>query len=99
MKNTILKFDKMNVGDYEVHDYTSKKVDIFTLSEIKEIENSTYVIEIDNNDTLEKISHRIYGTTDYWDILAVLNDIHPLFGLPFYDEVPELIAKDRKSVV
>lgn len=43
---------------------------------------------VKNNTTLEKLSYDIYGTTDYWDLLLVLNDRNPLFDMPFdYDVV------------
>ena len=48
------------------------------------------ILELSNNVTLEKISWQIYKSPDYWDILLLVNDIDPLFGMPYdYDTVSE----------
>lgn len=95
MKNTILNFDKAEIDNFIVQDYSSKKVDIFSLKEVDEIKDNIVTISVDNNDTLEKISHRIYGSTDYWDILAILNDRDSIFGLSFDDDIVEIMAKRK----
>lgn len=46
------------------------------------------ILELANNIALEKISWQIYKSPDYWDILLLVNDIDPLFGMPYeYDIV------------
>ena len=48
------------------------------------------IIELANNIALEKISWQIYKSPDYWDILLLVNDIDPLFGMPYdFDMVSE----------
>lgn len=48
------------------------------------------IIELANNIALEKISWQIYKSPDYWDILLLVNDIDPLFGMPYdYDIVSD----------
>lgn len=48
------------------------------------------ILELANNIALEKISWQIYKSPDYWDILLLVNDIDPMFGMPYdYDIVSE----------
>lgn len=48
------------------------------------------IIELANNIALEKISWQIYKSPDYWDIILLVNDIDPLFGMPYeYDIVSD----------
>jgi len=89
MKNTILNFDSKKVVldgiEFEVPDYFSKDINIMEF--IKTLNPLDFFVKytVQNNITLEKISFDLYGTTDYWDILALINDIDPLVSTP-YDE-------------
>lgn len=48
------------------------------------------ILHLSNNICLDKISYQIYKSPDYWDILLLVNDIDPLFGMPYdYDIVSE----------
>src|SRR5574344_1718437 len=84
MKNTILKFDYEELDEFIVPDYFSKSNDISYL--VQEIKDYLEVYKINDNDKLERISYELYGTTDYWDILLLLNGRDPLFDFPYdYD--------------
>ena len=48
------------------------------------------ILELSNNTALEKISWQIYKSPDYWDVLLLVNDIDPMYGMPYdYDIVSE----------
>ena len=83
MKNTFLNFDQEEVDDFIVSDYFSRNlrlVDILT----EDIKNTYFTSHrLDDNDKLERLSYDIYGTTDYWDLLAMINDKDPLFGMSY----------------
>lgn len=88
MKNTIVKYELEELDDFIVSDYFSKTIDIFTLKE--QIGAMLDVYVIDDNDRLERISHELYGTPDYWDMLLMLNERDPLFDMPYdYDNLHE----------
>ena len=59
---------------------------------LQSLDRATYygIIELANNIALEKISWQIYKSPDYWDIILLVNDIDPLFGMPYeYDIVSD----------
>ena len=86
MKNTILKYDMEELDEYIVSDYFSKNIYIEDIK--SEMEGMLDVYKIEDNDKLERISYELYGTTDYWDILLMLNARDPLFDFPYdYDTV------------
>ena len=86
MKNTLLKFDYEELDEFIVPDYFSKSKDISYL--VHKIKDYLEVYKISDNDKLERISYELYGTTDYWDILLLLNGRDPLFDFPYdYDTV------------
>jgi len=86
MKNTVLKFNYEELDEFIVPDYFSKETNIYDL--VNSIQEYVSLYKISDNDKLERISYEIYGTTDYWDILLLLNNRNPLFDLPYdYDTV------------
>lgn len=93
MKNTILNYELENVqidlgftDDVNVRDYFSKDIKIFNL--FNEHQDLFVTYQIENDDKIERISYELYGTTDYWDILLMLNDRSPLFEIPYgYDPI------------
>jgi hypothetical protein len=92
MKNSIVKYDYITHGKYNVQDYTSKKVrDISTLPELS---SPTYIdyYTIINDDKYERISHELYGTSDYWDLLVLINSKDPLFDIPWNSDIVNLIS-------
>lgn len=57
--------------------------------------------QISNNTTLEKISYDLYGSSQYWDILLLVNNRMPIFDMPYdYDvisEVGETMTRDYEE--
>jgi hypothetical protein len=92
MKNTVLKFDYEDLEEFVVSDYFSAPNDISYL--VHEIKDYLEVYKINDNDKLERISYELYGTTDYWDILLLLNGRDPLFDFPYdYDAIYDSARK------
>lgn len=83
MKNTLLVFDTEEVGDFISPNYFSKKIDLynFLTDDIKK--NFCYTYKIDDNDKIERISYSLYKTTDYWDLLLLLNGRESLSDMPY----------------
>ena len=53
-----------------------------------------YVIE--GTKRLDNISYELYGTTDYWWIIAKINSINDIiFDLPIHEEILQKVAIDR----
>ena len=96
MKNTIIKYTKEELDEYIVSDYFSK--DIYVYDVISEISQFLEIYLIDNNDQLENISYKLYGTADYWDVLLLVNNRDPLFQMPFdYDYIENARDKTLES--
>jgi hypothetical protein len=56
----------------------------------------TYYRIPDDNNSLTKISYKLYGTPDYWWILALLNEITDLYyDLPINNKILTNIARDN----
>ena len=92
MKNSVIKFDTEEVGDYIVSDYFSKDIDISKFFSFDESFIDVYKTE--TNDKLERISNELYGSPDYWDILLLLNNRDPLFDMTYnYDIVDSNVEK------
>lgn len=92
MKNTLVKFETTEVDDYIVSDYFSKDINISKLFSFEEDFFSIY--KMSNDDRIERISHELYGTTDYWDILLMINQRDPLFGMVYrYDIIDSAISE------
>lgn len=98
MKNTIVKYDKEEVffdvneqTPFDVSDYFSKQIFITDMS--SEVENWNEYLDkyrMTDDDKLERISYELYGTTDYWDIIFLLNKRDPLFDMPYnFDTVSD----------
>lgn len=83
MSNSILDFDNETVGGYSVEDFTSFDYGII-LEFVKECTEDLFEYYLmENDDKLERISHELYGTEDYWDIILLVNHRNPLFELPY----------------
>ena len=83
MQNFILKYDTEEIDDYIVSNYFSKKINLWDVMTTEIKQKYMVLYKIDNNDKIERISYEIYKTTDYWDLLLLLNDREPLCGLPY----------------
>lgn len=55
------------------------------------------ILELANNIALEKISWQIYKSPDYWDVLLLVNDIDPLFGMPYDFDIVSASTDDAIS--
>ncbi len=70
MKNTLLNYDleevELNGTDFNVSDYFSKDVGIYSL--INDLDDYLDTYQINNNDKLERIAYELYGNIDYLDI-------------------------------
>ena len=54
---------------------------------------------INDGDTLESISYEFYGSTDYWWIIAVINNINDvIYDMPIPHFVLQDIAKEQATV-
>ena len=90
MKNTILKYSTEELDEFIVPDYFSKQVHIGDLLEDLKALGYVNLYRMTNNDKIERVSYELYGTTDYWDILLLLNSRDSLFGTPYdYESVAE----------
>ena len=81
--------DVLNIKDQNTEflfrDYTN-------LVSIKEIldkyKEYIQIYQVLEDERLDTISYKIYGTTDYWDMLVLLNDLKCMTDLPVnYDKV------------
>lgn len=97
MKNTILKYDKIESQKFIAEDYTSKK--FRKILTVPELSNTEFIehIELMDNQTIEQISFILYGTADYWDLLVLINDIDPLFDMVYEFDVIETISEKTVS--
>lgn len=93
MKNSVIIFDTEEIDDkYIVPDYFSKDIAVYNI--VTDMLPYLETYSISNGDKLERISYELYGTTDYWDILLMINERDPLFDMPFkYDIVEETVEK------
>jgi len=95
MKNTILNYSLEELDDFFVRDYFSKDVKISDLFYTLGDYIDTY--QMTNNDKLERISLQLYGTTDYWDILLLLNSRNPLFEMAYDYDLLVNFATNRSN--
>ena len=98
MKNGVVKFDFDEVDDYIVSDYFSKKTNVYDLRHTAQEYLDIY--KLSDNEKIEGVSYTLYGTTDYWDIILLLNDRNPLFDFPYdYDATFEAARKHVNAYV
>ena len=86
---------KVGVNNYKVNNYTNL-IDISPI--IAKYKDSIRTTRIDENERLERLSFRLYGTMHFWDLILILNGITSYLQLPTsYDKVverAELIYKE-----
>lgn len=99
MKNTLISYNtesiKTKEKTIEVMDYFSKDVYIADLKDDPEIKDLLRVIRVQDDDTFEKISYRLYNSSNYWDIILLLNNRDPLFDTAYNFDVLEKYSEDR----
>lgn len=81
-----------NNGDtYLVRDYTNR-LDISPI--LEKYKDKTLKLKLGEDERLEYISYRLYGTTDYWDSILLLNGITSISYLPVgQDKLESRITK------
>lgn len=102
MKNSILKFDDLTSDTYLHKDYTSfdySKVYQYVLTCTEDFFDW---YQVKNNDKMERISFELYKTTDYWDILVLINSLSPMFDIPYdfdvlYDTADEFVTRYKSD--
>lgn len=84
MKNSVLNYSTEELDEFIVSDYFSKDVGVYSI--FTTLEPYLEVYKMSNSDKLERIAYELYGNTDYWDILLMINDRNPLFEMAYdYD--------------
>lgn len=72
---------------YQIRDFTNT-VSIDNV--LKKYDEFIKTIQVDEDEKIENISFKLYGTTDYWDMLIILNGMKSMIELPVnYDKVVE----------
>lgn len=94
MTNTVYIFDKMIRDDYEVRDFTNYYYGNISnffrqYSELFE----PYTLEDDEK--MENVSYKLYGTTDYADLIVAVNQDVLLWNVPYNQD----INKDRIDIL
>lgn len=91
MKNTILKFEErtgtINGRTYYVPDYFSKKTNLNELLNSFNSSEFLFSKQIQENDRLERIQFDLYGNQDYWDIIAIINNISTILDMPIGEDI------------
>lgn len=100
LKNTILNYDRKTVDGYSVSDYLSKNIPD-TLEYIDSLDSSFFSWhQVQNNDSIERIAHELYGNADYWDILLLVNHKNPLTQMPYhYDAIYETAESEVQTYI
>ena len=72
---------------YQIRDFTNT-VSIDNV--LKKYDEFIKTIQVDEDEKIENLSFKLYGTTDYWDMLIILNGMKSMIELPVnYDKVVE----------
>jgi len=86
MNNKYFIFKRVKIGNNSIKNTT----DLNLLPRIPDIfKGNDYIKEllIEDNTLIEQISYRLYDTTDYWDLLFVLNNMTNLNQLPKEEDI------------
>lgn len=107
MKNSIISYDSRELKDFDdifsgfgeefdgVFDYFTHNTKVYEI--IINYKDRLSKYRVDPYDTLEKISYKLYGTTNYWDILLLINKLDPLFCTPVSDDYIETRTTQMSS--
>lgn len=109
MTNSVINFDNrtFNIKDiegsgatenYSIEDYSSFKLN--SVYEYVSTCDEDYFdwYQMENDDKIERISYELYGTTEYWDILLLINKKDPLFDMPYNFDTLTSIAEAKVEV-
>ena len=116
LHNTLLNFDTIKVEDVSniikntsTNTTNALNVPLYNRIKILKIKSLIDTLsndwfgyqQISNNTTLEKVSYDLYGSSQYWDILLLVNNRMPIFDMPYdYDvisEVGETMTRDYEQ--
>jgi hypothetical protein len=99
----MLYFEHLPVINYDSADTEeiAKLRNLFFRLDITNIDKDyTRIYRINGESRLDLISQELYGTTDYWWIIALINNIHDIiFDLPLNEELLKQVATDRTLAV
>ena len=91
MINTLLNYKVVEVEDFTIENFTERKFISSTLR--SKLDYYTY-IEVEDNKKIEYISFDLYGTSQYWDVILVLNNMTDPLDLP--KNINFIIEKAKK---
>jgi len=88
MNNSVLKYNNYDL-ETKVVDYTSFNYTL--LLNMPELELSDYIeyYSMQDDEKIESISQKLYGTPVYWDLLLLINGYSPLFDMSYSYELLE----------
>jgi len=86
MKNNIYKYDRREIGGFDVTDYTSYYyggvLDLF-----KQYPTYFTLYSVDIDEKVENISYDLYGSTDFADVILAANNNVFLWSSPYNSEI------------
>jgi hypothetical protein len=90
-------FENLEILNYSIPNYPDAKLrNIFNTLKLDIDEDFIQTYRIDEVKRLDQISYELYETTNYWWIIALLNDINDIiFDIPVSDEVLMEAAKKK----
>lgn len=95
----MLYFENLPIIDYDYDntEQTAKMRNIFFNLNLSNMDPEyLQYYRIDGYKRLEDISFELYGTTNYWWLLALVNDIKDfIFDLPIHEEILQSVAAER----
>jgi len=95
VSGTFTRFNKRIVGNYNAADFRSK--DIIQLKKfINNLpQNAFDYAMVPDNDNFMRISLKLYGDMNFWDVLIAINGRDSLAGLPFDFDTIDVISNDK----
>ena len=99
MANFVLNFDTTELDSTGIFDNgITLAVPVFDRTRVQKLKSLINTVPsswistkiVSNNEPLEKISYDLYDSTEYWDVLLLLNERSPLFDMAYdYDVIAE----------
>lgn len=83
MKNSILNYKTIEFTDLIVTDYTSYNYAEISNLSIFNDETYVYYYTLNDGETIEGVSYKAYNTTDYWDLILLINRKSALFDMSY----------------
>lgn len=83
MKNSLINFQTIQLDNYIVKDFSSLNIlGIYDFVDKCPDYFFDWIITA-NSDKIERISLDLYGSTEYWDLLLLINGKDPLFDMSY----------------